>query len=381
VANVMIVDDERAIRDSLQFHFESIGWHADVACDGKQAVKILAEKRTFYDGIVLDKNMPEMSGDEVVRWLYREDLLQDICVVLLTAYPEIQSAVEDLRMGVWQYLVKALKPSEVQTFIAPGIALKRIHKIRRELLADYKLDVVLSKIESAVRDTLAPDSFHVIFLSPFLSRDFSDGSSPSPNRKFVDQIRQGKPFIWAKRRGEVEGLEPVLSDAASLMAVRVSRNDEILGVLVVESRKEEAFDARWKEVLTHAGDMICFTQAIHVSLESQRLLAEEKTKQDEIERTVAELRHRIGTSLSIIQQSAADLQSGKLDEQQSGQKRPAVRGNIDPGFASGAATVANGPGVHHRNDADPGTGHWRHDVDLYFGACRSPQIAAGGEAR
>ena len=68
---------------------------------------------------------------------------------------------------------------------------------------------------------------------------------------------------------------------------------------------------------------------------------------------------------------------GKL----SGPERTAVSGNADAGYAPGAATLANGPGVHHRHGADTGAGHWRDHLDFHVGACRSAEVAAGRESR
>lgn len=308
MANLLIVDDKEQILDPFQYHFESIKWHVEVARDGLEAIAILEEKGRFFDATLLDKNMPGASGDQVVKWLYEHELLDDICVVLLTGFPEMQSAIDALRMGVWQYLIKDMTPTEIQTFIAPGIALKKVHRMRRELWDEKDLTTVLDQIQNVVRETLAPDLFHVIFLSTFLSRDLSDGSSPSADRAFVKRIAEGKRFISVRTRDEVASMEPVLPDAGTLMAVPVDHDHKVLGVLEMESLKEEAFDPRWKDVLTYFAELISLTQAIH----DQRLLVEEKAKQADLARTNSELHHRIANSLGIIQQSARDLESEDL---------------------------------------------------------------------
>ncbi len=64
-----------------------------------------------------------------------------------------------------------------------------------------------------------------------------------------------------------------------------------------------------------------------------------------------------------------------------GATRTAGSGNAVPGHAPRAATLANGPGVHDRDDADAGAGHRRDHLDLHAGACRSVEVAAGRESR
>jgi signal transduction histidine kinase/FixJ family two-component response regulator len=311
MANLLIVDDKESIRDSFQYHFrENVGWHTEVARDGEEAKTLLREKRTFFDGIILDKNMPRASGDQVVQWMYEQELLDDICVVLLTGFPEMPSAIDALRMGVWQYLIKDMTPTEIQTFIAPGIAQKQIYRIRRDIWTQENLSSVLDRIQKVVRETLAPESFHVIFLSPFLSRDLSDGSAPSPNRAFVERIKKGARFLSARTKADVAALQPVLADAGTLMAVPAYGDRGVLGVLVMESRKENAFDPRWKDVLTFFAEIISLTQVMH----DQRQSAGEKAKAGELVRTNGELHHRVANSLGIIKQSARDLEQEKLSD-------------------------------------------------------------------
>ncbi len=164
--------------------------------------------------------------------------------------------------------------------------------------------MVLGRIQKVVRETLAPDSFHVIFLSPFLSRDLSDGSTPNPKRIFVEKIRAGAPFLSVSSKADAAKLQPVLEDAGTLMAVPVRSDHGIFGVLVMESRKENAFDPRWRDVLSYFAEIISMTQVIHVQRES----AGERAKVEELIKTNGELHHRIANSLGIIKQSARELE-------------------------------------------------------------------------
>ena len=307
MANLLIVDDHESVLNAFQHHFRKIaGWQVDVARDGVEAITLLESKGTWYDGIILDKNMPRASGDIVVKWMYEQELLDEICVVLFTGYPDMGSAVGALRMGVWQYLIKDMGPDQVQKFIAPGIAQKQIHRIRRDIWSEEGLAPVLRRIENVVRDTLAPDGFHVIFLSPSLLRNLSDGSDASPDRIFVEKIRFGARFVTERSKAEVAKLQPVLPDAGTLMAVPVHGTHGLLGVLVMESRQEDAFDSRWKDVLTYFAELLTLAQV----MEEQRqvILAREAIKLEELAKANQELNHRITTSLRTIKQSAHDLE-------------------------------------------------------------------------
>ena len=312
MANLLIVDDNENILDAYAFHFRSIGWSVEIARNGKQCIALVDENRTFYHGIILDKNMPAATGDDVVRWLFEQELLDEICVVLFTGYPEMKSAIDALRMGAWQYLIKeGMSPTEIQSFIAPGIAKKLIARMRRELWTHEELERVLDRIQDVVKATLAPDGFHVIFLSPFLSvtRDLSDGSRPSADHAFVRKILEGAQFVYGDSKAKMQILEPVDPESKTLMAVPVNLAQEVFGVLVMESRKERAFDPRWREVLTYIAEAISITEELHRRISTERKLAtvEERSKWENLVITNRELCHRIKNSLSVIQQSAKEL--------------------------------------------------------------------------
>src|SRR5580692_8241933 len=98
MANLLIVDDNPDILDAFAYHFHAIEWHVEVAKDGLEALRILEQKGRFFDAVILDKNMPGATGDQVVKWMYEKELLGDICVILLTGYPEMSSAIDALRM-------------------------------------------------------------------------------------------------------------------------------------------------------------------------------------------------------------------------------------------------------------------------------------------
>jgi signal transduction histidine kinase len=102
------------------------------------------------------------------------------------------------------------------------------------------------------------------------------------------------------------------------MAVPVTLDGRLLGVLEIESLKEGAFDPRLKDVLIYFAEIMSMTQVIHEHrlhaeereklAEEREKLTEERAKQKELERTNGELHHRVANSLGIIMQSARELE-------------------------------------------------------------------------
>ncbi len=288
MVNLLIVDDNEDILNSFEFHFRHKGWNVELANDGVVAIDLLRQKGTYFDAIILDRSMPNATGDQVIRWMYDKDLLAHICVVVLTAYPEIQSAIDALRMGVWQYLVKTIALSDLQRFLEPGIALKRVHRHRQALSEEKTVAAVLESIKRIVEDTLAPDFFHVLFLSSTLSSDLLVNGVPDSTRHLVKEIISGSPMLYASQKEQVAILQPALPESGTLMAIPVKNEDSLLGVIEMSSLSEGAFDPRWKDVLAYFAEIL-----VTASIIQNRLEREERLIRDQVEKQIAHERKEL----------------------------------------------------------------------------------------
>jgi len=99
---ILIVDDEESIRDILCRKLQSQGYYCVVAVDGNDALwKAFMQD---FDLVIMDIKMPGMSGMEVLPKMVTDH--PDICVIMLTAVSEIQTAVEAMKIGAYDYLTK-----------------------------------------------------------------------------------------------------------------------------------------------------------------------------------------------------------------------------------------------------------------------------------
>jgi DNA-binding response OmpR family regulator len=140
---ILIVDDEQNICTSLREVLAYDGHRALSATNGATALQILA--REAVDLIVLDLNMPEMNGLELVHIIHEQWPLT--VIVILTGYGTLDSALSALRHGVHDYLLKPASPDEIKSSIRRGLE-KRQRMMRRNKL--------LTRIEDNVRE-LAQD--------------------------------------------------------------------------------------------------------------------------------------------------------------------------------------------------------------------------------
>src|SRR5258708_36242386 len=120
MATVLIVDDEERFRTECAGFFDRMHWRAVTAPDGEQAIAFLEDHRDEVDAMILDRTMQGVSGDQVIEWLYDHQVLDEICVVMLTAYSNYDSAVDALQAGAWQYLSKPLPLKSLADLMAPG---------------------------------------------------------------------------------------------------------------------------------------------------------------------------------------------------------------------------------------------------------------------
>lgn len=143
-ARILIVDDEPSVRYILQQSLLSEGYCIDCVEDGLQA--LTAIQRETYDLILLDYRMEPMDGVEVLRSVRAID--SDIIVILLTAHSTIDSAVQALRLGAFDYLYKPASPDAIRRRVSEGLA-QRAQAIRRRKLLDQveHLRQALSSIE------------------------------------------------------------------------------------------------------------------------------------------------------------------------------------------------------------------------------------------
>jgi putative nucleotidyltransferase with HDIG domain len=139
IENILVVDDEEAIREVVSTMLESKGYHCAVAHNGRVAQDQI--KRVTPDLILSDMIMPEMDGIKLLEWVREYD--PDVPVIMVTAIHDISTALEAIRRGAYDYILKPFEKD--QLFLGVGRALQH-----RRLVIDnrnYQID-----LEKKVRD-------------------------------------------------------------------------------------------------------------------------------------------------------------------------------------------------------------------------------------
>jgi len=130
---VLIVEDDPATREGLSELVRTWGFRTDSAVDGQDALRKVT---TFRPSIVVtDLVMPEMDGHQLLRVLREEDA--DVSVVILTAQGSVESAVEAIKDGAYDYLTKPVDPQRLRILLDQLVerqeTLREVKALRRQL--------------------------------------------------------------------------------------------------------------------------------------------------------------------------------------------------------------------------------------------------------
>src|SRR5215467_6993734 len=125
---ILIVDDELVVRDSLDNWFVSEGYFARPASGGREALEALQQAE--FDIALIDIKMPGMDGMELQARLREAD--PDLTVVIMTGYASVDTAVQALKRGAYDYITKPVDPDELSHLVSNALEHKRArHEVAR----------------------------------------------------------------------------------------------------------------------------------------------------------------------------------------------------------------------------------------------------------
>jgi DNA-binding NtrC family response regulator len=110
---VLVVDDEFSVRDSLEDWFEKDGYRTGSAKDANEALTKLQE--SSWDVVLLDIKMPGIDGMELQRRIRKID--SELVVIMITAYASVETAVQALKEGAFDYVTKPIDPDELSRMV------------------------------------------------------------------------------------------------------------------------------------------------------------------------------------------------------------------------------------------------------------------------
>jgi two-component system, NtrC family, response regulator AtoC len=142
---ILVVDDEEIVRESLSGWLAKDGYTLDTAEDGPTALDRL--KRDRWSILLVDLKMPGMDGLQVLETA--KQMQPDLAVVIMTAYATVETAVEAMKHGAYDYLVKPFDPEELSLMMVKIVAQQQLVRenvlLRKVLKRDYHFRDMVSK--------------------------------------------------------------------------------------------------------------------------------------------------------------------------------------------------------------------------------------------
>jgi two-component system OmpR family response regulator len=120
--NILVIDDDKDICDSLKKVLALDGYKVKTISTPKTVLRELG--KNTYHLIILDLKMPEISGENLLKEIRKID--DDIAVIILTAYPSVDSAVQALQNQVFDYIKKPFKNNELRDKVRSALKSKSL---------------------------------------------------------------------------------------------------------------------------------------------------------------------------------------------------------------------------------------------------------------
>jgi DNA-binding NtrC family response regulator len=143
---ILVVEDEQTLREGIVTAFRDRGWQATPAADGSEALNLLEAE--VYDLMITDFKMPECSGMDVLRRC--KQLNESTVVLMMTAYGTVESAVDAMKAGAHDYVLKPFNLEELELKVQRALEHRRL----------------LAKVEAYDRETIIPRFENIVGDSP-----------------------------------------------------------------------------------------------------------------------------------------------------------------------------------------------------------------------
>ena len=142
---VLIIEDEKLIRWSLRQKFQTQGYEVDEAETGSDGLHAL--DGGIYDLVMLDYKLPDITGLDVLRALREED--SDVVVIMITAYSTVESAVDAIKLGAYDYITKPFDMDELlrkaQKALETTKLRREVRELRRTLQHEYGIERIIGQ--------------------------------------------------------------------------------------------------------------------------------------------------------------------------------------------------------------------------------------------
>ena len=192
---ILVIDDEEVMRDILESLLTAAGYRVKLAGTGEEGLDILA--REPIDLAIVDVMLPDRSGIDLLDELKK--LEPELVAVMITAFASVETAIEAMKRGAFDYVTKPFKNDEVKVVVANGLKQRRLvdeNKTLKKALSDrQRFDVLVGKSPRmhevyALIEQVAPSKSTVL-----ITGESGTGKELVAKAIHNHSARKAKPFV------------------------------------------------------------------------------------------------------------------------------------------------------------------------------------------
>jgi two-component system NtrC family response regulator len=150
---ILLIDDDDSLRRVMEFSLTEAGYKVQAAASGEEGLTLF--EMGPFDAVITDITMPGMSGMEVLAKIHERD--EGLPVLVITAYGTIESAVEAMKKGAFDYITKPFNRDELRLTLDKALRMRRLEKenveLRAEITDRYCFESIVGSSEK-IRDVL-----------------------------------------------------------------------------------------------------------------------------------------------------------------------------------------------------------------------------------
>ena len=124
MAKILVVDDERGMREFLNIMLQKEGYGVTSAGSGKEALEYISQKT--FDIVITDIRMPDITGIDIIKTV--KESTPETIVIMITAYASTETAVEAMKQGAYDYITKPFKIEEIKLIVRNALEKRRLRE-------------------------------------------------------------------------------------------------------------------------------------------------------------------------------------------------------------------------------------------------------------